>query len=312
MPSLALTSYGIELRLPIYEADGVTIAVLLCRGPNRHYFGLFLTRDSRGKDPTRPRYFTGCVVNKPDQAQGSGEFAARLADLGDDLYNPTLNGRAVKASWRTVYVVPTASNLDSGSSTTPNLVINRNPTSRFRIPRWLIARFTALQFTVVQSRNTEALQVLEIHLHGTVCIYLSLGSCVQHRDRDPSKPPQLWAKVDVLLLPVSFDTFAHDCSQDHLDCESWVTRSKVFGGADRAVRFSFTPSTRMPDTVLVVHLELLGRVLEKILRDSGDLSLFPSLADRESETLVPRLAPTYPAVSSPPSRTLSQIEPTST
>ncbi|KAM5534181.1 hypothetical protein V8D89_012201 [Ganoderma adspersum] len=307
LPRATVTSYGVELRVPIHEADGVTIAVILCQRNGRH-FGLFLTRDGRGRDPKRPRYFTGCLYTDPDT--GPARFIARMIDLGDDLYNLTFNGKPVKASWRTIYVVPTASDLDSGSLTTPDLIINCNPASRFRVPRWLIGRFTALQFSVRQLENTEMLQVLSFFLNQRAQIYVSLGSCVQHDGGYPDKPPQLWAKVDVLLPHAGMDTFTHVCSMDHIESKSWAARSKFFGDADRGVQLSLTPSTRMSDNSLVIHLQLLGRVLEGMLQGDGGLSIFPSLVDL-AERDTPHLAPKDPIASSPSRTSSLQTRPTS-
>ena len=306
-----MTSYGIKLRVPIYEADGITIAMILCQR-NGHHIGLFLKRDSDGKDPKRPRYFTGCVYTAP--ATNSGRFGARIAELGDDLYNLTFSGKAVVASWRTIYVVPTASDLDSVSSTTPNLMINCNPASHFRIPRWLVARFVALQFYVEQSMNTTTLQVIKL-IHSKDCdIILSLGACTEHHDDDPdpSRPVQLWAKVDVVPYG-DLDTFPHDCSEEHLDSASWTMRAKVFGDAERQVRLTLSPSTlaRKPSSdVFVIHLELLGRSFDKMLQDAGDSSLFPSAGDLETrrETAAPRIDPAFKLLSLSRPRAHSQTD----
>ncbi|PIL26322.1 hypothetical protein GSI_12078 [Ganoderma sinense ZZ0214-1] len=310
LPRVAVTSYGIKLRLPVYEADGITIAVLLCEGIYGHKYGLFLTRDPLGKDPKRPRYFTGCAYTTP--ATGSGKFVARTVNLGEDLYNLTFNGKPVKAAWRTFYVVPTISDRHSAGVTTPDLIINCNPASRFRVPRWLVARLTSLQFSVLQVRNTETLQVLDIHLTTVARIYISFGSCcVQHeRDCDVDGPPQLWARVEVLLDHVRTDTFPHDCSEDHVDSESWAPRSKIVGDTERAVRLALMPSTREPDSAFVVHLELLGDVFKEMLQEPGVPSLFPSVADLERNALRP--APNDPIQVAPaPSCTHAHSKPSS-
>ena len=296
LPRVAVTSYGVKLRVPIHEVDGITIAVILCQWEGRN-FGLVLTRDIDGKDPTRPRYFAGCRYTDPNT--GPARYIARLADLGDDLYNLTFNGKPLKASWRTIYVVPTATDLDSASSTTPNLIMNCNPASHFRIPRWLIAQFTTLKFEVTQVQNTTTLQVLYFRHPVEGRIYVSLGSCTEHHDDDPDRPPLLWAKVDVLLLGGTTDTFTHDCSEDHIDYEPWKMRSRVFGDADWGVRLSLTPSTQMPDSMFVVHLELLGRVSKTMCRESGPLPIFASaLADIDMDTPRPLTPNSDPATSS--------------
>ena len=302
---MTVTSYGVKLRLPVYEADGITIAVVLCQGGRWRHFGLFLTRDATGKDPKRPRYFAGCRYSRPET--GTVPYVARMADLGDDLYNLTFNRKQVKASWRTIYVVPTASDLDFGNTTTPYLLLNCNPASRFRIPRWLIARLIALQFRVFEVRNTETLQVLSFFCDYTARIYISLGSCVDHRDL--SNPSPLWAKLDINHPTVYLDAFTHNCFEDHIDSESWATGSKVFGDADRSVLLSLSPSGRMSDSVLVIHLELFGRVFEQMLHEAGDSSLsLSSAADLESHR--PRPASNNPVVVSSRSQTHAQIEPT--
>ena len=291
-----MTSYGIQFRLPIHEADGITIAVILCRS-NGHHFGLFLTRDGEGKDPKRPRYFTGCVYSESHTRPAT--YAARMVDLGDDIYKLTFNGKRVEATWRTIYVVPTPSDLDYGDRTTPSLMLNCNPASRFHIPRWLIARLTNLQFEISQVRDTEALQVIVIlhRLNGDTSIFVSLGLCSANCGSD--NRPHLWAKVDVMFL-TTVSTFTHDCSKDHLESESWVARSKDFGEAERRVRLSLIPSTRMSESVLEVHLELFGRVFENIIRDAG--VSFPSLADieRGAPRAIGAPTPTDPAASSQP------------
>ncbi|PIL26326.1 hypothetical protein GSI_12082 [Ganoderma sinense ZZ0214-1] len=261
LPQAAVTSYGIELLVPICETDEATIAVILCQHKGQN-IGLFLTRDAGGEDPTRPRYVTGCSCTKPDT--GSAQFSARLANLGDDLYNLTFKGKPVKASWQTVYIVPTISDLYSSYSNTPKLTINCNPASRFRIPRWLIAQFTTQKFKVKQITDRDTLQALEIYGNGVVRIKVSFGSCIQHRGHDTNETGKLWAKVDVLLYYADMDTFIHNCSEDHIDSESWATRSKFFGDPDRGVRLSLMPSTRMSESCFVIHLELLGNVLGKM------------------------------------------------
>ncbi len=281
-----VTSYGVKLRLPVATVDNTTIAVMLvCAGDGRH-FGLFLTRDPSAKDPKRPRYFTGCDFTQ--SATGTASFLARLADLGSDLYNLTFNGKRVEATWRTIYIVPTASHFDTGSATMPSLLINSNPGSRFRIPRWLVSRLVTLQFEVDQVRNTDMLQVVRVVHRSQGRIWISLGTCTSHHDHD--EPPPLWAKVDIVRY-IDPKTFPHDCSEDHVDSASWATRSKDFGDAERSVRLSLTPSTRMPDSKFLISLELFGSTFEELLQDAA--ISFPSLADLEGSTSPPA-RPTRP------------------
>ncbi len=276
LPHATATSYGVQFRLPVATVDGITIAVMLCQAGERH-FGLFLTRDPSGKDPQRPRYFVGCNFTK--SATVSSKYLARMCELGDDLYNLALNGKPVKASWRTIYVVPTTSHLYSENATSPTLLINSNPTSRFHVPRWLVDRFTAVQFEVEEMTFSETLHVVSFVHRSEGRFFVSLGTCAEHRDLGPDTPPSLWAKV-VILAYGKPDAFTHDCSEDHLDSKSWAARSKVFGGANfRKARLSFTSSPRMPETAIVIHLEPFGSVFERLLQEAG--IPFPSLADLE-------------------------------
>ena len=126
--------------------------------------------------------------------------------------------------------------------------------------------------------------------------------CTLPHNHDSPKPPVLWAKANITYL-TNMGTFTHDCLEDHIDSKSWATRSKVFGDADRKVRLSFTPRTRMAESVLVIHLELFGRVFEQKLREAG--ISFPSLADLEKDRL--RLTPNDSLTPIRP-RTLAQIE----
>ncbi len=174
----------------------MAIAVILCES-SRHHFGLFLTRDPEEQDPQRPRYF-GCDYTKSET--GSATYLARMCDLGDDLYNLTLNGKPVKASWRTIYVVPTTSHFDSENATSPTLLINSNPVSRFRIPRWLVDQFIAVQFEVDEMTYSDTLHVIRFIRHSEGRVFVALGTCTEHwhQDLGPDTPLPLWAKVVVL------------------------------------------------------------------------------------------------------------------
>ena len=246
---------------------------MLCQRNGRHC-GLFLTRDRMGKDPQRPRYFVGRSYYTGSSI-GSAGYLSRMCDLGEDLRHLTFNGKPVNAAWRTVYVVPTPSDLDSMSSPGPDLLINCNSPSgsRFHLPRWLVDRFTTLQFEVDQMVNSQELHVVRFAHRSEGRIFVSLGSCGQHHDAD--NRPLLWAKVDLMSLSTP-KRFVHNCSEDHID-----SNSKFFGSgdADRNVRLSFMPSRTGTglDMTLIIHLELFGRVFKKMLKEAG--ISFPSLAD---------------------------------
>ena len=81
---------------------------------------------------------------------------------------------------------------------------------------------------MTQSKDREALQVTTIFDGQNLRIFISLGLCAEPHNHGPKEPPVLWAKVHIKYL-TGIDTFPHDCSEDHLDSESWATLSKDFG-----------------------------------------------------------------------------------
>ena len=282
LPHATVTSYGIQFRLPVATVDNITLAVILCQSGRRN-FGLLLTRDVRAKDPQRPRYFVGHGYTR--SSTGSATYLARMCDLGEDLYHLVFNGRGVRASWRTIYLVPTASDINSETATSPKLLINCSPLSRFQLPRWLVDRFIGLQFEVDERAHGDTLQVVSFIHRSKGRIFMCLGTCTEHHG--PDKPP-LWANVFVTTL-VNPDTFVHDCSEDHLGSESWAMRSRLFGDDDRTVRLSFTQCRRrLPEVFLVIHLELSGNIFaDSVLKGAG--ISFPPLEDpkRDSESPCP-------------------------
>ncbi|EJF60486.1 hypothetical protein DICSQDRAFT_87956 [Dichomitus squalens LYAD-421 SS1] len=281
LPRISITTYGIKLRLPVFEADGATVAVLLCVDPDNNHLGLFLCPGPRRSDPTRPRYYAGCVysVYQPPRA-----YVARLISLGNDLNNLQFNGKRVEATWRTIYVVPGHPDGQSPSATTARLTINCDPRQPFRLPHWLVSRLLAVGFTVVtqeewDEQGSKVTRLYFLRPAGGEIIYLDLGLC--HID-----PKARWSKVTISYGPNvkrSKDVSrAHSCKEHHID--SWTAWSKVFpdsaSDAEPSVRLSFAPCKALPETSkLVVHMELLGRFYEEILREANMTTAFPSLSD---------------------------------
>ncbi|EJF60426.1 HET-domain-containing protein [Dichomitus squalens LYAD-421 SS1] len=285
LPRISITTYGIKLRLPVFEADGVTVAVLLCEDYDDNHLGLFISPGPPRSDPTRPRYYAGCQYRI---GQASGAYIARLVSLGDDLNNLQFNGKPVEATWRTIYVVPSPPDGESSSATTAQLTINCVPCGPFRLPHWLVSRFLALGFTVTQTEWDErAGPVTRFIIHNPAKaenIYLDLGICRLSSTAH-------WSKVTMFSrddFKESKDvTRAHSCKKHHID--SWNARSKVFpdsaSDADRSVRLSFTPCKASPRTSkLVVHMELMGRVYEDVLREANMTNAFLSVDALEKST----------------------------
>ena len=286
---MTITSYGVKLRLPVFESDGVTVAVLLCEDGESH-FGLILQRDSEGKDLTRRRYYAGCAYAT---SKSKTRQVARMADLGDNLYDLRFNGKRVEARWRTIFIVPSPPDSGSRGATVSNLTINCDPTPAFRFPHWLVSRFAALQFEVYQVENPESHTMIRIFHRTQKHLYLLFGIC---QDRPRSR----WAKI---IISRSRPLASHDCSKDHID--SWTAQSKDFyGGAGETARLSFVPCKRQPETTLVIHVELLGRLYEEMLREAH--VSFPSCQRTDQNGRTPPIIPN-PQVAFPSSHPPSPI-----
>ncbi|TBU55682.1 hypothetical protein BD310DRAFT_950596 [Dichomitus squalens] len=253
LPRISVTNNDVKLRLPVFDVEGVTVAVLQCRDADGDLLGFLLLRDEFGRDPVRPRYFTGVGYKR---SNAGPQYRARL---------------------RTIFMVSSPPDRLSPGATTALLTINCTPASPFRFPHWLVSRFVALRFRVWESRNADGLIRMSImRPAGPDRIWLDLGIC----KADAGAPLCRWSKVTILYegsyMPHEDVSRAHDCTKHHIDC--WTAQSKDFGDADRTVRVSFTPCKRSPETTRVVHIELFGRVYAQMLLEAT--ITFPSLDDR--------------------------------
>ncbi|PIL27031.1 hypothetical protein GSI_10170 [Ganoderma sinense ZZ0214-1] len=104
VPTATPNNYGTICRLPVFEADGVTVAVLLCENLSHEQIGLLIHHDRDDYDPIRPMHFIGAAFNNVDDAEQEVLMSYRLVTLGDDLYNLQFNGKPVRARWRTMYI----------------------------------------------------------------------------------------------------------------------------------------------------------------------------------------------------------------
>ncbi|TBU24884.1 HET-domain-containing protein [Dichomitus squalens] len=264
LPRISVTSNEVELRLPVVDIDGISVAVLLCEDADGH-LGLLLTRDPRAIDSTRPRYYTGIESRRSDSGPGN---RVRLATLGRDLNHLRFNGKRIEAKWRTIYIVPSPPEWLSPGSTNAQLTINCTSGSPFRLPHWLVSRFVALQFRVWEDiRTPEFVRMTIMRTRRAERIWLDLGQC----QRDTGAPPRHWSKVTIShesnYMRHTTVSQSHTCSEHHID--SWPAWSKDFGDADRTVRLSFTPCKRSPETTRVVHIELFGRVYAEMLLEAN-------------------------------------------
>lgn len=260
-----MTSYGAEITLPVFEADGVTVAVLLCECGDRQHLGLLLTRDTSGV-PARPRYYSARLI--VNSAHDQSQFLARTAALGDDLDNLRFNGKRIKAEWRTIHIVPSPPATASTSTTIARLTVNCRSEPPFRLPHWLISRLLAQQFNLHEMANVHNHMVIRFsHQSAIEQFLLELGLCQHHADNCH------WAKVTISShTDLNVQLRPHSCDEHHLD--SWHEQSKDFGSdARRKVRLSFTKCRRSPDRTRVIHIELLGRIYRNLLGEVGVQSL---------------------------------------
>ena len=279
-----MTSNDVKLRLPVFDIDGIAVAVLLCEDPDGH-LGLLLTRDPRGTDPTRPRYYTGIESRRSDISPG---YRARLAVLGRDLRDLHFNGKRIDARWRTIHITPSPPEWLSPGSTNALLTLNCAPVPPFRFPHWIVSRFVALQFRVWEDITTpELVRVTVMRPGGAERIWLDLGLCTESAsasagagnagnagtaDAPNGAPiPHHWSKVTISYednyLRHTSVSQTHSCAEHHID--GWAAGTKEFGDADRTVRLSFAPCRRSPATTRVVHVELEGRIYCEMLREAN-------------------------------------------
>ncbi|KAI1792666.1 HET-domain-containing protein [Ganoderma leucocontextum] len=271
VPTARLDNYGVVCRLPVFEADGVVGAVLLCEDESHQHVGLLLNQDPTSYDPIRPMYYASAVFNMIDNTEQDVPMTYRLVKLGDDLYNLRFNGKAVKARWHTLHIQPRPQAWFSPDTSIARLQLNCGIHPAFRIPHWLIAKFAMLGFQLVSVTGEDELPLrilLSAAPYGEF-IHLDLGLC--GGDIDNPQSGAHWARV---LIHHDQDTSkwntphdSHDCNEHHI--ASWSGGKKLFGDDSnvRGVQLSFAPCTlaAVTDTrTLAVHIELKGSVYADI------------------------------------------------
>ena len=260
LPRVSITSYGVECHFPIIEADGLTVAVLLC-DDNREHIGLLLHPSNvRLQDPSRKKYHVGLGFRTPS----GGVAFARLISLGNDFYNLRVLGKTVTAEWRDIFIADSPPPIMKDVA--PNLCHPLHciiPAPPFRIPHWLIGRLTQLGMQLrplqVQSKPVDGKPLELSATFENVCaregIRVILGTCA-HSESQP--PLEHWAKA----MPQSLANwgqktdFGHDCGEHHV--AKWPGWTKDFGDAERTVRLSFSRCRLTPKYTFVVHVELEG------------------------------------------------------
>ena len=297
VPTARLDSYGVVCRLPVFEEDGVMVAILLCEDESHEHVGLLLNlMYPVSYDPIRPMYHTSAAFIDAENAEQQVLLNYRLVTLGDDLYNLQFNGKAVQARWRTLYINPRPQAWNSPDTSISQLRLNCTVHPAFRLPHWLMARFATLGFQLLPEAGSDGGLPIRLLLravpHGEF-IFVDLGLC----GGGDSQPGIHWAKVlihhdkDTSNWDTPVDT--HDCTQDHI--ASWPEGKRLFGDASgstaaRSVRLSFSSCTlavSKNSRTLAVHIELEGSIYANIIKDrAGEVA--------KSENSEPSEAPKYP------------------
>ncbi len=280
LPRFVQTSYGIECRFPIFEIDGVTVAILLCECSKSH-IGLFLhPSPERLQDRTRKMYRVGFGFTTSNGKRRT----YRIMALGADYGSIHFRGRPVATvGWRDICIQhdPDGSHEQAHSrlmiGRLKGLAHNICLETPFRIPRSLSAQFTSLGFSVGSSRSLR--YFVQRHSDGLPSwtaisfenlrlperIQVVLGTCIRPSGENVvGSTMSHWAIVDIRHLGTWYEMrhWAHDCSRDHI--EGWPNWTKEFRERDRIVRLSFTRCPITPATTVVMRLELDGPVYERL------------------------------------------------
>ncbi|KAI0740644.1 heterokaryon incompatibility protein-domain-containing protein [Earliella scabrosa] len=275
LPTLTSTVDGLACRFPIIEVDGMTIAVLLCELLGSHLGLLLHPSPNPIQDPRRRMYRTAYTFQLGDDRVDS-----RLINLGNDYYNIWINGQRRTAQWRDICIED--SRAMAGTVAESLVQVNCIATvPPFRIPLWLIGRLTTIELqrvgVEVYSRPAAGANDTDtpmlIHLWcekltrpGEGIDFL-LGTCIASSVAGSARTIPHWAKVvtrnqENWTFPM--DALRHQCNQHHV--EDWPNGTKTFGDADRTVILSFRSCKLNPNTTLVMHVELEGRVYTEMKR----------------------------------------------
>ncbi len=300
LPRFTQSSYGIECRFPIFEMDGVTVAVLLCDNHRSHIGLLLHPACDPIQDPMRRMYRVGYGFTSE-----KGTRFARIITLGADYHSLRFRGKPVTARWRDICIQSHDPALKAGSNLTllngrlKGLGVQIYPEPPFRIPRWLLARLSALYLwpycaqarpepvEAESGRTATAMIVSCCDAEWHEAVYIRLGMCTTPPATHGSGMSVSWHWASVEIASgVDWDQppeLAHRCSEDHV--EAWPNWTKEVQDADRCrtVRLSFARCTASPATTLVMHLELDGPVYKHMSeRRNVALPSFGHLAHRGS------------------------------
>ncbi|KAI0704765.1 heterokaryon incompatibility protein-domain-containing protein, partial [Earliella scabrosa] len=273
LPWVVNTNQGLMGHFPVTELDGITIAILLCQDGEDHLGLLLHPSPTEGQDPSRKLYRVGCAFERA---------SARMVYLGGDYYNLRVNRKHAlpQPQWRDIYIedsrprrrrqhpvhMLTPINCDT---TNPAFRISPSLVGRLREGFNMECRVSGAQHVTLERTST----ILNMRYSAPgrdEIIIICLGTCptaseagswsahwvtvhVRHRRRRMD---------DGTEEPTRIDATEHDCTQDHV--EDWPKWTKDFGEDQRTVRLSFHRSSVAPTTTFVMHIELQGRIYEKL------------------------------------------------
>ena len=272
LPTFEATPFGMRCRLPVAGVDGITIAILLCQTFKQH-LGLLLhpAPANQVMDPSRSLYYASWAFSK---ANANTSSAKRVACLGDDLYNLQFRGKPVNATWRIIYIITHSPTTGRGISAP--LVYRFLPDvapAPFRVPRALLQIMAALQFfpatwTITSDAGSKA--TVSFKLENVVVnqsLRITFGACIRDSN-DGVQRHWAWAEhKDVRTWKDPWKDYAHDCAADHI--EDWPDHARDFGSEECTFRLVFAPCPHAPGKTLVLGLELIGPVCEKLQREAN-------------------------------------------
>ncbi|KAI0800480.1 heterokaryon incompatibility protein-domain-containing protein [Fomes fomentarius] len=274
LPCFSQSSYGIECSFPVFEAGGVTVAILLCDNSHSHLGLLLHPTPDPVQDPTRKMYCVGYGFKSE-----KGSIFARIIAVGPDYYNIRFQGQPVVVEWRNICIqihdpaVKASNNSTRINGRLKGLVTGIDTEPPFRMPRWLLSRLSALYLWPYcaqlqpQSVPTEsplctatAVTISCCNAQKKEAMYFHLGTCTSCPAGGGWRRgmPRQWASVEI-VYGNNWDqpqNHLHRCADDHI--EDWPDMTKEYAKDDRIVRLSFTHCKVSPKTTLVMCLELDG------------------------------------------------------
>ena len=278
LPRFQMTSHGVECYLPVFECQGITVAVLMCETTKGHIGLLLHPSNDSLMDPGRPRYDVGYGLR--DLTSGPHKsYLARVVSLGNDFYNLTFNGISVRAEWRNIYISDAPQGRNKGDVQLSNCFpLNcLAPAPPFQIPNWLIGQLAELglesRAPTIKSRPTAdgapliASQSFT-NVAGKETVRLILGTCDVDAEGNKGNAdiahPVHWARVMILTRESwgNSSSYEHSCEDDHV--ANWPGITRDFGDDRRTVRLSFVQSKITPDVTLVTHVELKGSAYDDL------------------------------------------------